>query len=113
MKTKTTRKAIVDSTPAKKLVAVGYCGAQTLLKYQSPIAYTSGVYGWNFDVYKIGDVVICTGYRGMSGRHDLPVAEYETRARQASEAYCNGVISYADCKTAIDHLLQEFCDLAK
>ena len=113
MKIKTTRKAIVDSTPAKKLVAVGYCGAQTLLKYQSPIAYTSGAYGWNFDVYQIGDVVICTGYRGMPGRHDLPVAEYEARAQQIVKDYCNGVISYDDRKTAIEHLLQEFCALAK
>jgi len=35
----------------------------------SPIAYTSGVYGWNFDCYDVSDIwpstCICTGYRGM------------------------------------------------
>ena len=50
MSFKTTRKSIVNSTASKDLLSVGYCGLATLLKNHSPIAYTCGVYGWNFDV---------------------------------------------------------------
>lgn len=28
-----------------------------------PIGYNSGVYGWNYDVYDVGESVICCGYR--------------------------------------------------
>ena len=28
-----------------------------------PIGYNCGVYGWNYDVYDFGSVIICCGYR--------------------------------------------------
>lgn len=67
MKFKTTATAIRNGYC--KIISVDYCMAQRLLRYRSPIAYTCGVYGWNFDVYDVSDItpstVICTGYRGM------------------------------------------------
>lgn len=45
----------------------GYCDLSYLLNNHSPIAYTCGVYGWNFDVYEVYGVTICTGYRNMPG----------------------------------------------
>jgi hypothetical protein len=65
MKYKTTAKEIRNSSAP--VIAISYCGAQALLNYRSPEAYTCGVYGWNFDVYRVHGVVICTGYRGMVG----------------------------------------------
>lgn len=79
MKIKTTRKAVVSSS--ENLVSAGYCDLQTLLRRHDPIAYTSGVYGWNFDVYQVYGLTICTGYRGMPGRTANNIREYESRAR--------------------------------
>lgn len=65
MKYKTTAKAIRNDNRAS--IAIGYCDAWHLLKHHKPEAYTCGQYGWNFDVYSVQDVIICTGYRGMVG----------------------------------------------
>ena len=46
------------------IISVAYCAAQDLLKYESPSWFTSGIYGWNADVYIINnDTCIVTGYR--------------------------------------------------
>lgn len=61
MKFKTTKKAIMANYG--NIIKVGYCDLQNLLKYESPIAYTAGIYGWNADIYDFGGVAIVTGYR--------------------------------------------------
>ena len=43
------------------IIKVDYCELQSLLNLISPSAYTSGVYGWNADVYDFGDIAIVTG----------------------------------------------------
>ena len=35
----------------------------TTLKYFDKIGYNSGVYGWNYDVYKYGRNILLVGYR--------------------------------------------------
>ena len=102
MKIKTTRKAIIAGSP--RLVSVGYCDLQTLLRYRSPIAYTSGVYGWNFDVYEVHGLTICTGYRGMPGRTANNVRKYEEAARDAMKR-----LDWREAEAEIEHLLTEFC----
>ena len=48
----------------KNIIKVGYCDLQTVLSSFEPNYYTSGIYGWNADVYQIAaDTVIVTGYR--------------------------------------------------
>lgn len=105
MKYKTTRKAVVAGSP--RLVSVGYCDLQTLLRYHSPIAYTSGVYGWNFDVYEIHGLTICTGYRGMPGRTAHNILKYEQAARDALER-----LDWKEAEAEIERLLSEFCTQA-
>lgn len=67
MKFKTTAKALRNNY--SNIISCGYGEAQRLLSHRSPIAYTCGVYGWNFDVYDVSDIIlgtiICRGYRGM------------------------------------------------
>ena len=85
MKFKTTAKAIRQE--GGKVIACGYCEAWHLLAYEDAIAYTAGVYGWNFDVYHFEGVTICTGYRGMPGRwvdHNT-IRDYEQAARKVYE----------------------------
>ena len=81
MKVKTTRKAIVNSSCNVK--CAGYCDLSHLLNNHSPIAYTCGVYGWNFDVYEVYGVTICTGYRNMPGAR----LEKNQRIRGKSPGY--------------------------
>ena len=109
MSFKTTRKSIVNSTASKDLLSVGYCGLVTLLKNHSPIAYTCGVYGWNFDVYNVYGKTICTGYRGMPGRKANNEAAYEEKARAISDNYD---LSWEERRDRIELLLKEFCEQA-
>lgn len=74
MKYKTTTKELKQGY--RTIIRVGYCDLQNLLSYESPIAYNSGVYGWNYYVYHFGGVAIVTGYRGMPSKN--ATAEYTT-----------------------------------
>ena len=68
MKLKTTNKEIKSNF--SKVVSIGYCDAQYLLRFKKPFAYTCGVYGWNADFYKIGNICISTGYRPIGEEVD-------------------------------------------
>ncbi len=103
MKFKTTRKAIVNGS--SNIVCAGYCDLFHLLKNHSPIAYTCGVYGWNFDVYEIEGLTICTGYRGMPGRRANNIGEYEKKARLIMAEYSN---PYEERPAAVEKLLHEW-----
>lgn len=107
MKFKTTRKAIVNG--ASRLVSAGYCNLQTLLRNHSPIAYTCGVYGWNFDVYEVYGLTICTGYRNMPGRTANNIREYESRAREIMR---DDSLTWEQRDAEIEKLLEEFCSQA-
>lgn len=105
MKYKTTRRAVVAGSP--RLVSVGYGELQALLRYHSPVAYTSGVYGWNFDIYEVNGLTICTGYRGMPGRRANNVRKYEQAAKDALER-----LNWREAEAEIERLLAEFCNQA-
>lgn len=78
MKYKTTIKALREG--GCNLRSAGYCDLQNLLTNHAPIAYTYGVYGWNFDVYEVYGLTICTGYRRMPGKRLDGIAEAERKA---------------------------------
>ena len=105
MKFKTTRKAVVSMFP--RCYRVGYCDLSHLLHYVSPVAYTCGVYGWNFDVYNVDGAAITTGYRNMCGKQ-IPFQlsrEYDEKAREIVNDWGR---SYDDKKAAVSSLLDEF-----
>lgn len=104
MKFQTTRKAIVNGS--NRLVYAPYAELQYLLRYHDPVAYTAGIYGWNFDVYEINGLTICTGYRNMPGRRANNIDEYE---RRASEIWHSKEKSFEEQKEEIERLLSEFC----
>lgn len=104
MKFRTTSKALREG--AGRLLACGYCEMQELLNFKSPVAYTCGVYGWNYDVYDVDGVMITTGYRGTVGKkpdRDL-LNEYENRARRINHSD----LSWAERESAVNKLLSEF-----
>ena len=61
MKYKTTKKAIQNNY--RNIIKLGAVKLYYLLKFTEPNAYTSGVYGWNADVYDFDNVAIVMGYR--------------------------------------------------
>ena len=84
MKVQVTKKSIRNNY---RCVPIGYCNAYYLLRGLYPNYYTSGVYGWNSDVYIINGIAIVTGYRPFGIR--LPygiVNSLESQAKQAIEA---------------------------
>lgn len=86
-------------------------GIVILLIYSAiipPIAYTCGVYGWNFDVFEVYGVTICTGYRNMPGKRLDGIREYEKKAREIWDNYNT---PYETQKEETEKLLQEFCKL--
>ena len=60
------RKITRNEINKTNMVAIGYCQAQAALNLfgaDYKIGYNAGVYGWNYDLYRIGGVDIVTGYR--------------------------------------------------
>ena len=106
MKYKTTAKALRED--ACNLRSAGYCELQYLLTNHNPIAYTSGVYGWNFDVYEVYGLTICTGYRGMPGERLEGIAEAEEKASEIL-SWENKDMTYDEKREAVENLLHDFC----
>ena len=104
MKYKTTTKAL--RAGSCNLRCAGYCDLSYLLRGHEPIAYTCGMYGWNYDVYEVYGLTICTGYRGMSGKRLEGIAEYEKKAMTAWDNYNK---SYEERREEVEKLLHEFC----
>lgn len=86
MKFKTTKKAIMNGYD--RIISIGYCNAQYLLKHRNPIAYTAGRDGWGADIYDIDGVAIVTGYSPFGNirpSYDL-IRKYDEDARKVYEA---------------------------
>ena len=106
-KIKTTAKEVRNAF--SKIIALAPCEATELLRAHSPMLYTYGIYGWNFDVYVIEDTAICVGVRGMPGirpERDL-IQWYDDCARGIwAEVSC----PYKECVEQVDVLLRNFID---
>ena len=104
MKFKLTNKQVKNQFTNIK--STGYCDLACLLRSIEPIAYTCGVYGWNYDVYTVHGLTICTGYRNMPGERLQKVSEYEQKARKIMSNYD---IPYDERCNKVSELLKEFC----
>lgn len=102
MSAKFTRKKVLYLNPVT--VSAGYCSLQYLLRNHKKIGHNEGVYGWNYDVYSVYGVTICTGYRGMPGKYSELAPIYEKYAKSA-------VHDWSDEKERqeVERLLQDFC----
>lgn len=94
-----------------KVFRAGYCDLQYIMKYEDPIYYNSGVYGWNCDVYCdfAKDIAITTGYRNMRGERipDEILEKYTAIAKEISENY---KMPYAEMKEKLDENRRNFFD---
>lgn len=85
MKYKTTKKDIKNNY--RNIIRLGAVELYYLLKFTEPVAYTSGVYGWNADVYDFDNVAIVTGYRpfgNVTPDYDI-VEKYNKLGREIYE----------------------------
>ena len=106
-KLKTTVASIKSAYAPKYIFKTGYCNVQTLFHYTEPKAYTCGTYGWNFDLYDVDGVGICTGYRNMVGNqidYDT-VQDFEHRAEHILHG---NEVAWEDKRTKLEELQKEF-----
>lgn len=77
------------------VICIPYCAAQYLLSGEYADAYTTGVHGWNADVYYFDGVYIVTGYRPF-GNVRIPydvIKAAETAAKNVTGKTYNDVIA--------------------
>lgn len=107
MKFKTTSKELKNTVPTNFLFRTGYCTLQELFYCEQPIAYSCGVYGWNYDVYKIDDIYITMGYRSMVGK-SIPNELVNKYNDKASKIAYNINLRYEDKHKMLNELIKEF-----
>lgn len=87
------------------VLRVGADALQHLLNNHEPVGYNAGVYGWNWDVYVVYNVVIIAGHRNLPG-----VVPYGYRERDAeARAILLSDAPYQDRAEAVEALLMRFC----
>ena len=104
MKFKTTAKAVKENY--KTILCIPYCQAQDLLRFHTPQAYTSGVYGWYSDIYIFPKFAISTGYNpfGKPVPYDT-LREYNLKAREIAKT------DYENAKEHCYNLLEELYNI--
>lgn len=67
MKTEVTRTFFSYALSKGRVFSCGYCEIPAMEKKLNPEVYNSGIYGWNYDGYRIGEYWILSGYRNYPG----------------------------------------------
>lgn len=106
MKIKLTNKTVKSAF--RNIRRAGYCELQHLLRGTQPVAYTCGIYGWNYDVYEVHGITICTGYRNMPGVSLIETSEFEEAARNIWEDYNR---PWDERQKEVYELLENFCKI--
>ena len=106
-KVKVTQREIKEGF--KNIIEVGYCEIQHLLSHKNPDYYTSGVYGWNADIYKINNnTVIVTGYRPFGNIRNWNLArKYEEKAYKIDHDWN---AAYESRTKKLDNLLRKYIE---
>ncbi len=107
MKFKTTKKDIMNGYD--KIISVGYCDLQSLLRCESEVAYTVRREGWGADIYQFGNTAIVTGYAPFGNirpDHEL-CQKYEKAADQINSNY---ELSYSERKEKLQELIKAFIE---
>lgn len=69
------RKVTRNDINKGNMIALSYCQCQTVLGmfgYDCKVGYNSGIYGWNYDLYRVNRVDIVTGY-------NVPYRQYSNK----------------------------------
>jgi len=109
MKLLTTKKHITEQY--HRIISVGYCELQFLLRYKNPFAYSTRKEGWACDYYVINGILISVGYSPAKEKNTKK--DYDLTRVYDIKAY--GIINdlvlcSGDKKAMIDDLLCEFVE---
>lgn len=114
MKYKTTKKEVKSNY--RSIIRLGAVELYYLLKFTEPVAYTSGVYGWNADIYDLGNVAIVTGYRSfgnISPDYDI-VEKYNKLGKEIYEEKHNPLKDWneerEEQEKRLNQLIQKFIE---
>ena len=69
------RKITRNEINKTNMVVIGYCQAQTALNLfgtDYKVGYNAGMYGWNYDLYRVNGIDIITGY-------NVPYCKYSNK----------------------------------
>lgn len=106
MKFKTTQKAIRANY--NKIICVPYCELQTLLNYESPVAYTIRREGWAANIYDMGGgVAIVTGYAPF-GNIRPKYEQVKAAEEQAEKIRYDYSLSYEQQRERLKSLARDF-----
>ena len=109
MKSRVTKNEIEKSF--ENIIAIGYCNFQTMLNSFSVNFYTSGINGWNNDIYVINNnTCIVTGYRTFGNirpSYEL-VNKYEKAAEKLKELNWQNKMNYETRVKRTRKLLEKF-----
>ena len=109
---KITRKQINKTN----MVALGYCQAQTVLNLfgtDYKVGYNAGVYGWNYDLYRINDIDVITGYNVpyyKYSNNDLKIKliELENKIRKEERG-----LTFLEYEKKLQQWKKEFLEILK
>ena len=91
------------------IVSVGYCDLWYLLKCIDRDGYTSGVYGWNADVFQIGmNTCIVTGYRPFGNIDSNKYSINKEYNEKAKKIWNDNRMNYETKKAKVEKLLKEY-----
>lgn len=106
MKVKVSKKEVKENF--RNIICIGYCDLQYLLYYKEANYYSSGVYGWSCDYYKINNnTIISTGYQPIGNicADYNKVVSYDKEARNIIYNYS---YDYEVKKELLEELLNKF-----
>lgn len=103
MKREMTRK---EASKHYKVWKVGYADLQRLLGYEEANFYNHGIYGWNWDGYRVPEmgILITTGYRNQPKGEYIPYEVCRAYEELADEVR-NQYKGYTETKQALRNLL--------
>lgn len=99
-----------DVKSLENVYCCGYCELQSMLTIfrECKIGYTSGTYGWNYDVFHFNlngkSFYITTGYRHMPGIRLKKCAEYNKDFKDLIR-YCKYENLYQEGTTLLKHFM--------
>ena len=83
---------------------------QHLLFYKKPYGYNAGVFGWNYDVYNVNDLVVCTGDRTIRGDYQVNYIDCKKYDDLAREIVNSWDLNYEEKKPLVNELLNNFIE---
>lgn len=91
------------------VIQVDYCKLGNLLSFRQPYAYTSGVYGWNADIYSYGTTAIVTGSRPFGRKIDPEIIK--TYEDEAGKVLFDRHMTIEEKESQVDNLLEKLMEV--